>query len=60
MNYCKSCGAPAPEDKDLCWICEHTPKLSRPQEAFESRDINVPAEEECEMCKIPTPDKGGT
>ena len=34
MNTCKICGAPAPEGKELCWICEHTklhPTGSKPE-----------------------------
>lgn len=27
MNYCKKCGEPAPQHHDLCWVCEHDPKL---------------------------------
>ena len=32
MNYCKKCGATAPEDHDVCWCCEHETKLTRPKE----------------------------
>lgn len=60
MNYCKKCGSSAPEGKELCWLCEHEPKLRRPKEAFErmttdefGKDSNVLTEEECEACRIP-------
>jgi hypothetical protein len=27
MTKCKKCGGPAPKDHDICWVCEHEPKL---------------------------------
>ena len=27
MTRCKKCGGPAPKDHDICWVCEHEPKL---------------------------------
>ena len=27
MKKCKLCGDPTPGGKELCWCCEHTPKL---------------------------------
>ena len=32
VNTCKKCGDPAPSGKDLCWCCEHTPKLHRDED----------------------------
>ena len=62
MNKCKICRSWTPEGKELCWMCEHEPKLRRPKEAFErmttaefDKGCNVLAEEECESCRIPEP-----
>lgn len=27
MTKCKKCGGPAPKDHEICWVCEHEPKL---------------------------------
>ena len=27
VHKCKKCGDPTPPGKDLCWCCEHAPKL---------------------------------
>ena len=31
LPKCKKCGETVPEGKDLCWCCEHTPKLHKPE-----------------------------
>lgn len=41
MNTCKKCGSPAPEGKDLCWICEHEGHL--PQKMPDIQDLNWPS-----------------
>lgn len=62
MNVCKICGESAPEGKERCWICEHTHRLpqtvqkaERTAENIVDKDIDVPADGECEMCRIPAP-----
>jgi len=27
LPKCKKCGDTVPQGKELCWVCEHTPKL---------------------------------
>ena len=27
LSVCKKCGGPVPKDHDICWVCEHDPKL---------------------------------
>lgn len=27
LPKCRKCGQPVPAGKDLCWCCEHEPKL---------------------------------
>ena len=39
LPVCKKCGATVPPGKTLCWCCEHTPKLHRPEEqSCDSKD----------------------
>lgn len=38
MKLCKKCGEnTTPEGKDICWVCEHTPKLHKMDEHFEEK-----------------------
>lgn len=46
MNYCKICGQPAPQEHDLCWMCEHDPKLTMPDDASHCTDDACPLEVE--------------
>jgi hypothetical protein len=38
MTKCKKCGGPAPKDHDICWVCEHEPKLGIKKEKNCSKD----------------------
>jgi len=31
LPVCKICGATVPAGKELCWCCEHGPKLHAPE-----------------------------
>lgn len=51
MNICKVCGAPAPEGKELCWMCAHGGAMDRVKSINQHKPMMEV--EECEMCKIP-------
>ena len=38
MNFCKQCGDTAPEGHELCWSCEHEPKLGLKEEESKCSD----------------------
>lgn len=38
MSICKKCGGPAPKDHDICWVCEHEPKLGINKEKKKCHD----------------------
>ena len=40
MNTCKKCGGPAPDGHEICWICEHEPKLGIQDKTEEHKCFN--------------------
>ena len=40
VKKCKQCGDPVPAGKELCWCCEHTPKLHKPEKWAKYGDNN--------------------
>lgn len=59
MNICKLCGAPAPEGKDLCWMCAHGGAMDRVKSINQPKPMTEEPVEECEMCKIPIKEEKG-
>lgn len=45
---CKKCGGPAPTGHDICWFCEHDPKLhtEEPEENCEEDACPIPGLED--------------
>lgn len=45
---CKKCGGPAPTGHDICWFCEHDPKLhaEEPKENCEEDSCPIPGLED--------------
>ena len=45
MNYCKKCGEPCPDGKDLYWSCSHDGGMGK---KYYEEDT------ECETCRVPS------
>ena len=45
MSICKKCGGPAPKDHEICWVCEHEPKLGIHKE----EEKNCSKKDACEI-----------
>ena len=50
LPRCKICGDTVPQGKELCWCCEHTPKLHKMEKPHDCKE---------DSCEIHFPKKDG-